>query len=488
MSTTIKPSILFLTMSDYGQASCQIAVIAALNEKHGKEVDIHLGSFESLRHRAPPGATFHTVLGYSILDNLRIKRGSMQAAREAMFDTIYHAPGFWGAKAAWDRVLAVLHGETPQEYVANCRDVERLVLELQPDLVVVDNLYDFARDALQKLDQKFVRLSPNTLKDVALADQGWGILTWPGVGTGYPYPLPWYLYLFNLFCLLYPYFIMMTDKTPMKLNVARHAAGYPDNMPMFTPVEKKPTLLLCMTTPEADIPGIIPPNVICCGPIIRTSTPLQQTDPELAAWVKQRPTVFVMLGSMYTWREDAAKEMLAALRVLLDKRKDLQVLWKLMKYGEYELDGIEEAGERMRVVDWLEAEPAAVLHTGNVVCFVHHGGSNSYHEALGTGTPQIILPAWFDCYDFAARVEYLGNGVWGNKRSAPGVATDELVSAFLKVIGSSADSPAAVRIRDRAQELGRLVTRDGTREGRDVAVDVIWGELQDALGSKRSIA
>jgi hydrogenase maturation factor len=36
----------------------------------------------------------------------------------------------------------------------------------------------------------------------------------------------------------------------------------------------------------------------------------------------------------------------------------------------------------VRVVDWLEAEPMAVLESGVVVCAVHHGGANSFLEAV----------------------------------------------------------------------------------------------------------
>jgi hypothetical protein len=50
--------------------------------------------------------------------------------------------------------------------------------------------------------------------------------------------------------------------------------------------------------------------------------------------------------------------------------------------GLKEVLGREMDEDRVRVVGWLEAEPAAVLTTGRVVCSVHHGGANSYYEAV----------------------------------------------------------------------------------------------------------
>lgn len=97
-------------------------------------------------------------------------------------------------------------------------------------------------------------------------------------------------------------------------------------------------------------------------------------------------------------------EMATAIRILLDhsrsvlwidtskRLKGLQVLWKLNRKGEYEV--LKEGSEvykilgkdidkgYVRIVDWIEAEPTAVLGCGRVVCAVHHGGANSFLETV----------------------------------------------------------------------------------------------------------
>jgi hypothetical protein len=110
----------------------------------------------------------------------------------------------------------------------------------------------------------------------------------------------------------------------------------------------------------------------------------------------------INLGSHIRMDDAMAREFAVGLKVLLDSRQDLQVLWKLKKVGglgirskdksesdngdvtAHSLKAIENevATGRVRVEEWLSVDPLAVLQSGHVACSVHHGGSNSFHEAL----------------------------------------------------------------------------------------------------------
>ena len=48
----------------------------------------------------------------------------------------------------------------------------------------------------------------------------------------------------------------------------------------------------------------------------------------------------------------------------------------------YEILGEDMREDRVRIVEWFDAEPTAVLEAGTVVCAVHHGGANSFLEAV----------------------------------------------------------------------------------------------------------
>lgn len=156
--------------------------------------------------------------------------------------------------------------------------------------------------------------------------------------------------------------------------------------------------ILVGSLPEFDFPLVKPDHVIPCGPILRTALPLSESDPELEKWVQKGPTVYINLGSICHSEEHQGIEMALALEKLMSAHAKknpqgprLQVIWKLRKYGDwshspgstvYEILGKEMEEDRVRTVDWLKAEPVSLLQSGHIICQVHHGGSNSFHEAL----------------------------------------------------------------------------------------------------------
>lgn len=52
--------------------------------------------------------------------------------------------------------------------------------------------------------------------------------------------------------------------------------------------------------------------------------------------------------------------------------------------------------------------------------------------------PHVILPAWQDCYENAARAEWLGIGVYANKTAAPNIESKELFEGISKVMSNRA--------------------------------------------------
>jgi UDP:flavonoid glycosyltransferase YjiC (YdhE family) len=79
-----------------------------------------------------------------------------------------------------------------------------------------------------------------------------------------------------------------------------------------------------------------------------------------------------------------------------------------------------------------------------------------------TGIPQVLLPAWYDCYDYATRVEYLGIGIYGNKKVAPNVEKEEFANAVLRVIGEKKGVETQFSVK--AKELGVVCRKSGGRK------------------------
>jgi hypothetical protein len=144
--------------------------------------------------------------------------------------------------------------------------------------------------------------------------------------------------------------------------------------------------------------SVMPDNIIEVGPLVRAANPVREADPELANWLAQGPTLYINLGTLVDVPEESALEMARALRSFLDAAsatkalQDLQVLWKLKKKGTYDTDtpksrmfdvlGQELQDGRVRIVKWVEAEPISILESGRIMCFVNHGGANSFAEGI----------------------------------------------------------------------------------------------------------
>jgi UDP:flavonoid glycosyltransferase YjiC (YdhE family) len=89
--------------------------------------------------------------------------------------------------------------------------------------------------------------------------------------------------------------------------------------------------------------------------------------------------------------------------------------------------------------------------------------------SLSAGIPQIILPAWHDTYEFAARVEYLGIGIYGSKKSksAPEADGAELGEALIAVTD---DHERSRSMNEKAKKLAEVCNKYG---GRAKAADKI---------------
>ena len=258
---------------------------------------------------------------------------------------------------------------------------------------------------------------------------------------------------------------------------------------------------VCPALTEIDFPfAVIPEEMLLCGPIVMPFDPLEDKDPALMKWLDNGPTVLINRGSHVVSDEKLAREMASAMRIMLDYHdkkgsNKIQVLWKARPVGDFEkvideIIGKEMKEGRIKVVAWLDTEPVSILQHPNVVCTVHHGGANSFYEGIWcafsfvlwvhlnseslnrSGVPHIVLPVWYDTYDYAQRAEFLNIGIFGSKTSAPGVHAEEFGRALMLVTG---DSEEAVKFRTSAKHLKELCRAKGN--GRELASEAILKEI-----------
>jgi hypothetical protein len=177
----------------------------------------------------------------------------------------------------------------------------------------------------------------------------------------------------------------------------RKARGLKDVIPIFKPYEID-RQYLCPSSLETEFPMTMPGNITSCGPLLLLSTPVSDTDMELLSWLKRKPTVLISMGTLVIMDNSLNQEIASGLRVFLSRHPEVQILWKIQKRYSYEevnyqnlgvtdeiihgLLAAEIASGQVRIVNWLKADPISILESSHIVCSVHHGGSNTYHEAI----------------------------------------------------------------------------------------------------------
>jgi hypothetical protein len=174
-------SILFMTNSELGQASVILAVAHEFLLRSGYKV--HIASFPALQpeveelnataarlsNGACSTAKFHSLAGKSM----------KEAAPPGTEFLDLHAPGMAGALIAYDGVLpatfAPWHGT---EYMIGYNSTTEIIDETSPELVIIDPLFSQGVDACNAIGQKYMILSPNTLKELVLDRQPSGGALW----------------------------------------------------------------------------------------------------------------------------------------------------------------------------------------------------------------------------------------------------------------------------------------------------------------------
>ncbi|RFU78580.1 diacylglycerol o-acyltransferase [Trichoderma arundinaceum] len=449
--------ILLITNIERGELNVFIATAESLVNAD-PTVDLHLATLSGLEDALPEGVTYHQINGIPMLQALE-EHLSRKQNDGNLPESFSKALGFANTRRAIRDAASSVMPYTGPQMVDLFTSTVNIIKDVNPDLVVVNSLMSAGLTACYHVGVRFMCLSPNGIKEFAAPVQPRAANLWkfPALFSGFSYPVPWHKVLLNA------YYVRFTAKAFKKDPQRKEVQSYlTAHTILRTPVDllrcrPKNLKILVSTLPQLDFPLKIPTHVLPCGPIVRKAQPLEESDPKLGEWLAEGRTVYVNMGSLVKISEEQAVEMAQALKIVIDHMDSqfdkgrLQVLWKLKKRGRY---SVFEPGcqisrilrqefeqDRVRVVDWVQAEPISILSTGHVVCSVHHGGATSYHEAIITGTPQVALPAWTDCYDYAQRVELLGVGRWGSRTAKPRWSSQELSREMLEVLaGEKSDA------------------------------------------------
>ncbi|KAL2840033.1 diacylglycerol acyltransferase-domain-containing protein [Aspergillus pseudodeflectus] len=460
-------SVLFLANSEHGQTNIVLAIIHELLVRG--DINVHLSSFPVLEKRLEKllrdneqsydktyrsRIHFHPVRGPSNTE-IFIRTGKRGA---------FHPPGYSGSVLGFKSLCEDIWGWTEDEYVDIYESCVEVIQETKPDLVAIDFFFLQGRDAAYNTGHTFVLLNTTSLSHIVLGLQPNAAWAWkyPMPGTGFPYPLP-------------PHLIPLNTMAVMKTAKMYHGSGRRREIRdwrikhkihgrfPFADAWMPNRLHLSPALKQLDWPFKVPDNVVACGPILLPVAPVKTQDPEMFTWLNKAPTVLINLGTLYAPNPTVVREIASGVKTFLEatSEKKFQVLWKLPKHP-HDQDEIynqsvtplqkELESDQVRIRSWFEVEPLAMLETGQVVCSVHHGGANSWYEVIQNGVPHVVLPAWQDCYENAARAEWLGIGVYGNKTRAPDISGKELSKALIKVVGNKSCLEKAAKLQKLCQK------------------------------------
>jgi hypothetical protein len=342
------------------------------------------------------------------------------------------------------------------------------------------------------------------------------------LGSGFPYPLPWSKVPENIYLALRLIYAMVYMPELKEKQYLLKSKGIGEPLKYYSLYRPDVPWFLQHTEGVSRQVAYIPPNVTCVGPMSISLGPAEEQDPELVAWLRKAPTVFINMGTAYSWMELQATPMVQAISRLLQDT-NLQFLWKFRREGEGwehlynmteavysdEFDTIAQTlfeSERVKMESWFTVDPVSILETGQIVASVHHGGSGLFHEAIGyvprsvsttnafnlkslkadhricsrAGVPQVVLPQWVDLYNYAQLVEDLGVGIWACRETSPYLEAECLYDALTKVASGDDDYSTAMRrkaegiadtVRERppgqhiaAKEIARLAAHGKARQ------------------------
>ncbi|KAE8352501.1 diacylglycerol acyltransferase-domain-containing protein [Aspergillus coremiiformis] len=473
-----RQSVLFLANSEHGQTNIILAITHELLVRG--DIDVHIGSFPALERRIEKLVTdnaaayddsfrsrihFHPIRGPSNTD-VFIRTGKRGA---------FHPPGYHGSVLGFQSLCEDIWGWTEDEYVDIYHSCVEIVTAVQPSVIAADFFFLQGRDAAHNTGYTAILINTTSLTHIVLGLQPHSAALWkyPLPGTGFPYPLPFHLVPLNALAGIKTakmYHGSGRRREIRDWRIRHHIHGrFP-----FADAWRPDRFHLSPALKELDWPMEVPDNILACGPILLPTASVEKQDPELATWLQNGPTVLVNLGTLYAPDPKVAEHIATGLKRFLDswQGQKVQILWKLPKHPHDEGDVYhrsieplrqETESDRVRIHPWFSVEPMAMLQTGQIVCSVHHGGANSWYEAIQNGVPHVVLPAWQDCYENAARAEWLRIGVYGNKSRAPNIDGQELSNALLTVMGNDA-------YKEKALHFARLCQR---KEGRVAGAEKI---------------
>lgn len=144
--------------------------------------------------------------------------------------------------------------------------------------------------------------------------------------------------------------------------------------------------------------------------------------------------VYINMGSMFVWDSEEFLSFIKALKVVYNRLDgNVRFLFKAPCDATANA-GLEEKAlpPYIRISSWVKDQHEIYRHPA-LKAFVHHGGGNSFNEAVYYGVPQLIISQWLDTHEFASLVERFKLGL--QSCCPPRIKSKDVQMKLLELLG-----------------------------------------------------
>ncbi len=355
----------------------------------------------------------------------------------------------------------------PDLQVRKFRELERVVDQVRPALLVIDSMSTFAIQLAHARGLPYVLSVPFVASNVLTSHNPFGRsyapTTFPVPNSGLPGEMTRRQRLSNA---LFKYRTMAMFFSPRMSRMLREDARICKELGIKAPSPLAKVdgaaAVICNSIAELDYPLPIPTKVRMVGAVL---PPLPEAGDggEVSAWLDGHPSIVYMGFGTITRLTRAEVE--ALVEVAARMRGQHSFLWKLPREQQHLLPS--ELPVNLRIESWLPSQLDVLAHR-NVKVFFTHGGSNGFHEGLYFGKPQVVRPLWVDCFDQAVRGNDFGVSLTLDR---PGtIDVEDVVDKLTRVLSDPTFSARAQRISELQQLAG------GRLAAADLLVDLLTDE------------
>ncbi|KHN93740.1 UDP-glucuronosyl/UDP-glucosyltransferase [Metarhizium album ARSEF 1941] len=337
-----------------------------------------------------------------------------------------------------------------EKHAAMAVEVCDYLNELDPDMVCVDALSSTLITGIRLTGRKFILMIPCSPGMTALS------------GALSPHPVAanrdgsWKTFLENLYLRTHEFIYSRTNKARIakrRILLRRfglRSYGTSGDTWLLPPHWEDDN---CVAGIHFNTPGLLdcpkqPSKLVFVGAGVasnRADVTKAASCPEME-WMDEalalgKDVIYMNMGSMFIWQKKEFWACIGAFEAIYRKRQGrIRFLFKMnapppaVKEANPHLFSVTsgELPPYVRLTSWIEDQHAVYSHRA-LKLFVHHGGGNSFNEAVYFGVPQLILSQWLDTHEYAMCAEKFGIGL----RSArpPLIQQDEMEARVLAILG-----------------------------------------------------